>query len=80
MEGHMGDYWNIATSAADIRAFPSEGVMSSVANVNQPFLPFGTGTGRPGTPCDRDASPYESFSPSAASSASLACFRRSRCI
>jgi hypothetical protein len=48
MEGHMGDYWNIATSAIDIRAFLSEDVMNSVANINQPFLPFGTGTNRDG--------------------------------
>lgn len=41
MEGHMGDYWSQATSGADIRAFLSEGMMNSVANQNQPFLPFG---------------------------------------
>ncbi len=44
MEGHMGDYWNIANSAIDIRSYPSEGVMSSIASANQPFLPFGSGT------------------------------------
>lgn len=44
MEGHMGDYWNIANSAIDIRSYPSEGVMSSIASSNQPFLPFGSGT------------------------------------
>ena len=44
MEGHMGDYWNIANSAIDIRAYPSEGVMSSIASANQPFRPFGSGT------------------------------------
>jgi hypothetical protein len=43
MEGHMGDYWNIATSAVDIRAFLPEGKMNSVASASQPFLPFGTG-------------------------------------
>jgi hypothetical protein len=48
MEGHIGDYWSIANSAIDIRAFPSEGVMSSVANANQPFLPFGKGTNQGG--------------------------------
>ena len=42
MEGHMGDYWNIATSAIDIRAFLSEGRMNSVANAKQPFLGFGS--------------------------------------
>lgn len=44
MEGHMGDYWNIASSAADIRAFPPEGDMDPVASVRQPFLPFGSGS------------------------------------
>lgn len=44
MEGHMGDYWNIANSAIDIRAYPSEGVMSSIASPNRPFRPFGSGT------------------------------------
>lgn len=44
MEGHMGDFWNIANSAIDIRSYPSEGVMSSIASSNQPFLPFGSGT------------------------------------
>lgn len=43
MEGHMGDYWNIATSAIDIRAYLSEGQMNSVAASDQPFLGFGTG-------------------------------------
>jgi hypothetical protein len=48
MEGHMGDYWNIANSAIDIRAYLSEGQMNSVANAKQPFLPFGTGSNRDG--------------------------------
>jgi hypothetical protein len=48
MEGHMGDYWNIATSAIDIRAFLSEGAMNSIANEKQPFLPFGKGSNRDG--------------------------------
>lgn len=43
MEGHMGDYWNIASAAIDIRAFLPEGKMNSVANSKQPFLPFGSG-------------------------------------
>lgn len=43
MEGHMGDYWNQATSAIDIRAFLPEGKMNSVANAGQPFLSFGSG-------------------------------------
>ncbi len=41
MEGHMGDYWNIANAAIDIRAFPPEGVMSAVASARQPFRAFG---------------------------------------
>jgi len=41
MQGHMGDYWNIANSAIDIRAFLPEGKMNSIANGKQPFLPFG---------------------------------------
>ncbi|WP_423146363.1 3-keto-disaccharide hydrolase [Rubrolithibacter danxiaensis] len=44
MEGHTGDYWNIANSAIDIRAYLSEGKMNNIANIKQPFLPFGTGS------------------------------------
>jgi hypothetical protein len=44
MEGHMGDYWSIANAAIDIRAFQSEGEMNSVANENQPYLSFGSGS------------------------------------
>jgi hypothetical protein len=44
MEGHMGDYWNIANSAIEIRSFLSEGRMNSVASEKQPFLLFGTGS------------------------------------
>ncbi|MEO6542362.1 MAG: DUF1080 domain-containing protein [Ferruginibacter sp.] len=44
MEGHFGDYWNIANSAIDIRAFLPEGSMSAAASLQQPFLSFGTGT------------------------------------
>lgn len=43
MEGHFGDYWNIANSAIDIRAFLPEGTMSAAAGNTQPFLAFGTG-------------------------------------
>jgi hypothetical protein len=43
MEGHMGDYWNIASSAIDIRAYQHEGNMNSIASEQQSFLPFGTG-------------------------------------
>ncbi len=45
MEGHMGDYWNIANSAIDIRAYLPEGKMNSIANKDQAFLPFGSGSG-----------------------------------
>ena len=44
MEGHMGDYWNIANSAIDIRAFLPEGMMNAVAGNNQAFLPMGSGS------------------------------------
>ncbi len=44
MEGHFGDYWNIGTSAIDIRAYISEGAMNSVADETQDFIPFGTNT------------------------------------
>ncbi|QNF33994.1 DUF1080 domain-containing protein [Adhaeribacter swui] len=44
MEGHMGDYWTIANSAIDIRAFIPEGDMNTVASAKQPFLPLGRGT------------------------------------
>ena len=44
MEGHTGDYWSIANSAADIRAFPPEGEIDPIASVRQPFRPFGTGS------------------------------------
>ncbi len=44
MEGHMGDYWTIASSAMDVRAFLPEGAMNTVAGAKQPFLPLGKGT------------------------------------
>ncbi|WP_224996671.1 DUF1080 domain-containing protein [Cesiribacter sp. SM1] len=43
MEGHMGDYWNIANSAIDIRAFIPEGRMNTVASARQDFVPIGSG-------------------------------------
>lgn len=58
MEGHMGDYWGIANSAIDVRAFLPEGAMNTVAGEKQPFLPIGPGTGRDGF-CLRSAD-YES--------------------
>ncbi len=48
MEGHMGDYWNIANSAIDIRAYLPEGMMNPVANEKQPLLSVGAGTGLDG--------------------------------
>ena len=44
MEGHFGDYWNIANSAIDIKAYIPEGSMSAVADEDQQFIPFGTHT------------------------------------
>lgn len=44
MEGHMGDFWQQATSAVDIRAYLPEGKMNSIANEKQPFLAFGSGS------------------------------------
>ena len=60
MEGHMGDYWGIANSAIDVRAFLPEGMMNTVADVSQDFLPIGPATGRDGF-CLRSAN-YESGS------------------
>jgi hypothetical protein len=48
MEGHFGDYWNIANSAMDIRAFLPEGTMNAAAGNQQPFLSVGSGTGHTG--------------------------------
>jgi len=48
MEGHMGDYWNIANSAINVKAFIPEGTMNTVADNKQPFLSIGTGTALPG--------------------------------
>ena len=44
MEGHMGDYWSIANSAIDIRAFLPEGDMNPVASEKQPFIALGSGS------------------------------------
>lgn len=57
MEGHMGDYWCIANSAMDVRAYLPEGMMNPVADVSQPFLSLGAGTNTPGF-CLRSAN-YE---------------------
>ena len=48
MEGHFGDYWNIANSAIDIRAFLPEGTMNAAAGNKQPYLSVGSGTGHSG--------------------------------
>jgi hypothetical protein len=54
MEGHMGDYWNIANAAIDVKAFLPEGVMSPAASEKQPYLSIGSGTPLPGY-CMRSA-------------------------
>ncbi len=46
MEGHMGDYWAIGNTAIDVRAFPQEGMMNSVAGHKEPFIPVGGDSGR----------------------------------
>ena len=48
MEGHIGDYWSIANSAIDVKAFIPEGDMNTVADHTQAFLPIGAGTGNSG--------------------------------
>lgn len=46
MEGHMGDYWAIGNTAIDVRAFPQEGMMNTVAGHEEPFIPIGGSSGR----------------------------------
>lgn len=41
MEAHTGDFWSQATSAVDIRAYPSESGLNPMANKNKEFLSFG---------------------------------------
>jgi Domain of Unknown Function (DUF1080) len=48
MEGHLGDYWNIANSAIDVKAYLPEGTMNPVASERGKFISVGTGTGTPG--------------------------------
>jgi hypothetical protein len=43
MQGHMGDFWNQANSAIDIRAFIPEYIMSPVADPSQDFIGIGEG-------------------------------------
>ncbi|NOR76354.1 MAG: DUF1080 domain-containing protein [Draconibacterium sp.] len=57
MEGHMGDYWNQANSAIDIKAFIPEYIMNPIADKSQSFLPIGEGEKIPGF-CLRSAN-YE---------------------
>lgn len=59
MEGHMGDYWNLANSAIDIKAFIPESTMNPVADISQAFIPFGEGEEIPGF-CIRSAN-YENY-------------------
>jgi len=57
MEGHMGDYWNQATSAIDIKAFIPEYIMNPIADKSQSFIGIGEGEKIPGF-CLRSAN-YE---------------------
>lgn len=43
MQGHMGDFWNQANSAIDIRAYLPEYIMNPVADKSQDFLGIGEG-------------------------------------
>ena len=57
MEGHMGDYWNQANSAIDIKAFIPEYIMNPVADKSQSFISIGQDEKIPGF-CLRSAN-YE---------------------
>lgn len=41
MEGHLGDYWNQANSAIDVKAFIPEYIMNPVADPSQDFISIG---------------------------------------
>ncbi|MFC7291765.1 3-keto-disaccharide hydrolase [Hirschia litorea] len=41
MEGHMGDYWNQATSGIQIKAYPREYIMSPIADARAEWLDAG---------------------------------------
>ncbi len=43
MQGHLGDYWNQANSAIDVRAFIPEYIMSPAADLSQDFIAVGAG-------------------------------------
>ncbi len=70
MEGHFGDYW-LTETAIDVRAYPTEAIMSQVADVSQPFIPIGVGEKNPGY-CMRSAN-YEK-SPGEWNTIELICF------
>jgi hypothetical protein len=71
MEGHMGDYWAIGNTAIDVRAFPQEGMMNTVAGHEEPFIPIGGSSGRDAF-CLRSAD-YES-APGEWTTLELICF------
>ncbi|WP_010663179.1 3-keto-disaccharide hydrolase [Marinilabilia salmonicolor] len=71
MEGHMGDYWAIGNTATDVRAFPQEGMMNTVAGHEEPFIPIGGSSGRDAF-CLRSAD-YES-APGEWTTLELICF------
>lgn len=71
MEGHMGDYWAIGNTAIDVRAFPQEGMMNTVAGHEEPFTPIGGSSGRDAF-CLRSAD-YES-APGEWTTLELICF------
>lgn len=48
MQGHLGDYWSQASSAIDVRAYPSESLKSAAADASQPFISVGQGADWPG--------------------------------
>lgn len=52
MEAHSGDFWSQATSAIDIRAYPSESGLNPMAHESQDFLSFGE-NGEAGKYCTR---------------------------
>ncbi|MDP5031120.1 MAG: DUF1080 domain-containing protein [Paraglaciecola sp.] len=43
MQGHIGDYWQQATSAIDIKAYQPEYIMNPVADEQQDFIKVGVG-------------------------------------
>jgi len=43
MEGHHGDYWSQINTAFDVRAYPNENMITTVADHKQPFIAIGKG-------------------------------------